>query len=71
MTEKKITFSRYHATRYLAGEQDQQTYLEVALEEGAQFMIALAVANATQACISQFARDTRMTRDGMYKAFSG
>lgn len=72
MTEKKITFSRYDTANYLQDEQDIQAYLEVALEDGDPAMIAVALGNiARSRNISQLARDTHMSRDGIYKALSG
>lgn len=72
MTEKKITFSRYDTANYLQDEQDIQAYLEVALEDGDPAMIAVALGNiARSRNISQLARDTHMSRDGVYKALSG
>ena len=72
MTEKKITFSRYNTANYLQDEQDIQAYLEVALEDGDPAMIAVALGNiARSRNISQLARDTHMSRDGIYKALSG
>lgn len=72
MTEKKITFSRYDTANYLQDEQDIQAYLEVALEDGDPAMIAVALGNiARSRNISQLARETHMSRDGVYKALSG
>ena len=72
MKEQKVTFSRYDTANYLQDEQDIQAYLEVALEDGDPSMIAVALGNiARSRNISQLARDTNMSRDGIYKALSG
>ena len=72
MKEQKVTFSRYDTANYLQDEQDIQAYLEVALEDGDPAMIAVALGNiARSRNISQLARDTHMSRDGIYKALSG
>ena len=72
MSDKKVTFSHYDTANYLQDEEDIQMYLEVALEDGDPAMIAVALGNiARSRNISQLARDTKMTRDGIYKALSG
>lgn len=72
MTEKLVTFRRYDTAEYLRDEQDIQAYLEAALEDGDPAMIAVALGNiARSRNISQLARDTHMSRDGIYKALSG
>lgn len=66
------TFSRYDAADYLRTEDDIQAYLEAAFEEGDASMIAVALGNiARSRNISQLARDTGMSREGIYKALSG
>ncbi len=72
MTEKKVTFSRYDTANYLRDEQDIKAYFDVALEDRNPAMIAVALGNIARARnVSQLARDTNMSRDGIYKALSG
>ena len=72
MTKKEVTFSRYDTADYLRDEQDIQAYLEAALEDGDPSMIAVALGNiARSRNVSQLARETHMSRDGIYKALSG
>lgn len=70
----KETFSRYDAADYLKDEADIAAYLEAVMEDGANDAAAIAhalgdVARARN--MSQLARDTGMTREGLYKALSG
>jgi probable addiction module antidote protein len=65
------TFSRYDAADYLKTSEDIAAYLEASAEENdpAQMTLALgAVARARN--MSQLARDSNMTREGLYKALS-
>ncbi|SHF21810.1 probable addiction module antidote protein [Modicisalibacter ilicicola DSM 19980] len=72
MVEESVTFSRYDTADYLRDERDIQAYLEAALEDGDPAMIALALGNIARARnISQLARETHMSREGVYKALSG
>lgn len=72
MAEEKVTFSRYDTADYLRDERDIQAYLEAAVEDDDPAMIAVALGNiARSRNISQLARDTHMSRDGIYKALSG
>ena len=72
MTTDKVTFSRYDTADYLSSEEDIQAYLEAAIEDGDPSMIALALGNIARARnISQLARDTHMSREGVYRALSG
>ncbi len=72
MAEENVTFSRYDSADYLRDELDIQAYLEAALEDGDPAMIALALGNIARARnISQLARETHMSREGVYKALSG
>lgn len=71
MTEQK--FTRYDTADYLETEEDIAAYLEAVMEEGgddpAYVTRALgAVARARN--ISKLARDTGMSREGIYKALS-
>jgi probable addiction module antidote protein len=71
MTEAK--FSRYDSADYLETEEDIAMFLDAVMEEGgddpAYITRALgAVARARN--ISKLARDTGMSREGIYKALS-
>lgn len=72
MIKEKVGFSRYDTADYLRDEDDILAYLEAAVDDGDPAMIAVALGNiARSRNISQLARDTHMTRDGIYKALSG
>lgn len=69
MTEK---FSRYDAADHLRTEEEIALYLEAVMEEGDPALIAAALGDVARARnMSQLARDTGMTREGLYKALSG
>lgn len=72
MTE--ATFSRYDSADYLETPEDIAAYLDAVMEEGgndpAYVSRALGVV-ARARNISQLARDTGMSREGLYKALSG
>lgn len=69
MTEK---FSRYDAADHLRTEEEIALYLEAVMEEGDPALIAAALGDIARARnMSQLARDTGMTREGLYKALSG
>ena len=67
------TFSRYDSADYLANQDDVAAYLDAVMEEGgddpAYITRALGVV-ARARNISQLARDTGMSREGIYKALS-
>lgn len=70
----KETFSRYDTADYLKSDEDIARYMEAVMEEGgddpAYITHALgAIARARN--MSQLARDTGLTREGLYKALSG
>ncbi len=70
----KETFSRYDTADYLKDEQSILAYLDAVLEEAADdpALIAQALGNIARARnMSQLARDTGLTREGLYKALSG
>lgn len=69
MSEK---FSRYDAADYLKTDEQIAAYLDVALEDGDPAVIARALGAVARARnMSQLARDTGMSREGLYKALSG
>ena len=66
-------FSRYDSADYLKTEADIVGYLEAAVEEAAgdPAFIAKALGTVARARnLSQLARDTGLTREGLYKALS-
>ena len=71
MTEK---FSRYDRAELLKTEEEIEAYLESSLEDAGDDPSSIAralgvIARARN--MSQLARDTGMTREGLYKALSG
>jgi probable addiction module antidote protein len=70
----KETFTRYDTADYLKDEERIQAYLDAVMEEGGDDpgLIAHALGNIARARnMSQLARDTGLTREGLYKALSG
>lgn len=76
MTTKRkttVTVSRYDSADYLKSEADMAAYLEACLEEAPDDAAFLAAALGTIARargMVQLARDTGISRDGLYKALS-
>lgn len=71
--EKPVKFSRYDTADYLKTEEDIAAYLEVVMEDGADDpgLVAHALGVVARARnMSQLARETGMTREGLYKALS-
>ena len=67
-------FSRYDSAEYLQSEDDIALYMEAVMDESSDDPAAIAhalgvVARARN--MSQLARDTGLTREGIYKALSG
>jgi probable addiction module antidote protein len=72
-TKTKEVFSRYDAADYLKDEESILAYLDAVMEEAGDdpSLIAHALGNVARARnMSQLARDTGMTREGLYKALS-
>lgn len=68
MTEK---FSRYDSADYLKTEEEVQLYFEACLAENDPALIAHALGVIARARgMTQLARDTGLTREGLYKALS-
>lgn len=69
-----LNLTRWDSAKYLENEDDVQAYLDAVLAESsddpAYLMHALAVI-ARAKNMSQLARDTGMSREGLYKALSG
>jgi probable addiction module antidote protein len=71
--KKAETFSRYDTADYLKSDEDIVAYLEAAMEEGGDdpAFVAVALGNIARAHgMVQLARDTGLTREGLYKALS-
>lgn len=69
----KETFSRYDTTDYLKSEEDMVAYLEACMEEAGDdpAFIAHALGNIARARgMAQLAKDTGLTREGLYKALN-
>ena len=68
----KAGFRRWDAANYLESEEDIAEYLAAVTEDGDPALIAAALGDIARARnMSQLARDTGMTREGLYKALSG
>ncbi|MBS0457218.1 MAG: putative addiction module antidote protein [Proteobacteria bacterium] len=68
------TFSRYDSADYLKTEADIAAYLDACMDEGGDdpSFIAHALGVVARARnMSHLARDTGLTREGLYKALSG
>jgi|SRR5690606_4409610 len=71
---EKATFSSYDTADYLKTEEDIALYMEAVMEEGGDDprFIAHALGDVARARnMSQLARETGLTREGLYKALSG
>ena len=75
-TRKKRTkeiFSRYDTADYLKSEEDMLAYLDACMEEAGDdpAFIAVALGNIARAHgMVQLAKQTGLTREGLYKALS-
>jgi probable addiction module antidote protein len=70
---KPETFSRYDSADYLKTEDDIAAYLEAVMEEAGDdaAFVAQALGNIARARgMVQLAKDTGLTREGLYKALS-
>ena len=67
-----IRFSRWDAADHLGSEEDIALYLDAVMEEGDAALVAAALGDIARARnMSQLARETGLTREGLYKALSG
>lgn len=67
------TFSRYDTADYLKTEEDMALYLDACIEEdpGNGSLIRIALGSIARAKgMSQLARDTGISREGLYRALS-
>jgi probable addiction module antidote protein len=68
---KKESFSRFDAAEYLESEADIAAYLEAASQDGNPKVLMAAIGDVIRARnLSKIARDSGITREGLYKAFS-
>lgn len=70
----KVTFNKWDSAAHLRNEEEIALYLEACMEEGGDdpAFVARALGVVARARnMSQLARDTGMTREGLYKALSG
>ena len=68
-----IKATRWDSAEYLKTEEDMQLYLEACIEESGDdpsFIIHALGVIARAKNMSQLARDTGLTREGLYKALS-
>jgi probable addiction module antidote protein len=71
--QAKEKFSRYDTADYLRSTKDARAYLEACMEEAGDdpVYIAVALGNVARAHgMVQLAKDTGLTREGLYKALS-
>lgn len=61
----------FDVAEYLASDEAVEAYLRAALEDGDSQMVAAALGDVARAKgMTQLARETGVTRDGLYKALS-
>lgn len=69
---KKLGIKPFDVADYLKTEHDCAEYLSVVLEDGDPALLAAALGDVAKARgMSQVARDSGLTREGLYKALSG
>ena len=67
-----VKFTRYDTADYLRNEEEIAAYLDAVMEDGDPSLIAAALGDMARARnISKLARDTGMSREGIYRALSG
>src|SRR5688500_4854545 len=71
MARKRETFTRWDVIDHLKTEEDIAAYLEACAEESDSALMTAALGDVARARnMSQLARDTGLTRQGLYKALS-
>ena len=68
-----VKLSRYDTAEYLKSDEDIQAYLDAVLEEGSDdptYIVHALGIIARAKNMSQLARDTGLSREGLYKALS-
>lgn len=71
--QAKEKFSRFDTADYLKSEEDMVAYLEASMEEAGDdpAFVAVALGNIARAYgMVRLAKDTGLTREGLYKALS-
>lgn len=67
----EIKLSKWDAADHLSTEEGVALYLQACLEENDPALLAAALGNIARARgMAQLARDTGLTREGLYKALS-
>ncbi len=67
-----MKFRKWDVVEYLKSEEDMVLYFDACLEEGNPALITAALGDIARAKgMSQVARDTGISREGLYKALSG
>ena len=69
-----LATTRWDSAEHLKSEEDIRLYLEACLEEAGDdpaFIVHALGVVARERNMSQLARDTGLTREGLYKALSG
>lgn len=62
----------FDAAEHLKSERDMEDYLSAALEDGDPSLVAAALGDIARARnMTQLARDTGLSREGLYRALSG
>jgi probable addiction module antidote protein len=72
--KKKAKFSRYDAADYLKSDDELAAYLDACMEEAGDdaAYIAAALGDVARARgMAQLAKETGISREGLYKALSG
>ncbi|KJZ17069.1 MULTISPECIES: addiction module antidote protein [unclassified Halomonas] len=65
------TLQKWDVVDHLQTEEDMALYLEACLEEGDPALVVAALGDIARARgMTQLARDTGLTREGLYKALS-
>ena len=73
MARKKEKFARYDVVDYLKSEEDLAAYLDACMEEAgdnAAYIAAALGGIARARGMAQLAKDTGISREGLYKALS-
>jgi probable addiction module antidote protein len=73
MSGKKAKFSRYDVTEYLKSKEELAAYLNACLEGAGDDAAYIAAALGDVACargMVQLAKDTGISREGLYEALS-
>jgi len=70
MARKRIATTRWDVVHHLQTDEQVAAYLEAVLEDGDPRLIVAAIGDIARAKgMMQLARETGLTREGLYKAF--